>query len=174
MSVTRTHEGAGMDDVSWSQPGSARVFLPWWGWVVLVAALFSVVPATEYAFRDVGWNRTGVRVFVLAVLAGAAAVVTLRYANSYLPTVCGALIGAEARPSEAWIRQFAGDVLGRVLSITLLLLAIAIAIAILTALAKRFGRHASREPGGHTAVDAEPLYGPPNLNEKSDPPPSSV
>ncbi len=138
MPVTRTVEGGGVGEVPSSQPENRRVLLPWWGWVALVAVLCSVVPVAGYAVEGVGWNRIGVRVFAWAVMAAAAVAVTLRYANPLLPALCGGMVGAQApRPSEAWVRQFAGDSLGGALSLAFFFAAIAIGIAVFTALAKR-------------------------------------
>ncbi len=139
--ATQTQEGSGMGEESSNQPRGGRALLSSWGWVALVAAFCIVVPVAGAAAEEVGgWPGVGLWVFAWAVMAAAAVAVTLRYANPFLPTLCGVMIGALApRPSEAWFRQLAGDGWGRALSLALSIVAIAIGMAVFTALAKRRG-----------------------------------
>lgn len=120
------------------QAGGPR-FLPRFGLVALVVAFCVVVPAAGAAAEAVGgWPGVGVWVVAWGVMAATAVVVTLRYANPFLPTLCGAMIGAAApRPSDAWVRELVGEGLGRALALVISLAAIGIGIAIFGAIAKR-------------------------------------
>lgn len=126
-----------------SEEGGA--FLPWWGWTLLVLSLIGLVPAVGLVVEDVGWNRLGARLLVWGVLAVVSAVVTWRFVDSYLPVICGVLIGAQVpRPSDSWFRQLAGEEWGRMLSLVVFGVVVAIGIVIYQGIAR--GRWRASEP----------------------------
>jgi hypothetical protein len=118
------------------------------GLVGLVIAFCVGVPLASALSEEVGeWPGVAVWLVAWGAMAVVAATVTYRYDNSFLPTLCGALIGASApRPSDEWLRQLAGEGVGRALPFALSLVTIGIGIAVFSMIATRSKASPSASP----------------------------
>lgn len=120
------------------QVGSPK-FLSQAGMIGLVAAFCVVVPVAGAAAEEVGgWPGVALWLVAWGVMAAVAAAVTYKYANPFLPILCGVMIGATApRPSDAWVRQLVGEGWGRALNLVISVAAIGIGMAIFGVIARR-------------------------------------
>src|SRR5262245_61099335 len=118
------------------QPGSEQqvgspkyLSLPWL--ITLVAAFCVVVPAAGAVAQEIGgWPGWATWFVVWCVMFAVAWIITCKYANPKLPLICGVMVGIAApRPSDVWVRQVAGEGLGKAIDfgISIVLLFVAMA-----------------------------------------------
>ena len=111
--------------------------LPWL--IALVAGFCVVVPVAGAAAQEVGgWLGWLIWFAAWGVMFAVAWLITYNYANPKLPLICGVMIGITApRPSDAWLRQIAGEGWGKAIDLVITMIAIVIALTIFNAIAKR-------------------------------------
>ena len=111
--------------------------LPWL--IALVAGFCVVIPLAGAVAQEVGgWLGSVIWFVAWGVMFVVAWVVTDKYANPFLPPLCGVLIGVTApKPSDEWLRQIAGERWGKAIDFGILIIGIAIGMAIFGAIAKR-------------------------------------
>jgi hypothetical protein len=105
----------------------------------LVAGFCVFVPTAGAVAQEVGgWLGWVIWFVVWGVMFVVAWTITYKYANPNLPLICGVMIGITApRPSDVWVRQIAGEGLGKAIDFGISIIVLGIAMAIFYAIARR-------------------------------------
>lgn len=109
-------------------------------WLIALIVAFCIVVPVAGAFAEAvgGWLGAAIWLVAWGVMAIVAVAVTSKYANPFLPTLCGIMVGATApRPSDAWALQLLGGGWGRALNFLISIVAIGIGLTIFSAIAKK-------------------------------------
>ncbi len=114
--------------------------------VAIVVAFCLFVPLAGAVGEAIGgWLGFAIWLVFWLVMAVAASILTLRFSNPILPTLCGIMVGITApRPSDPWLANLVGEALARGLSIAITIAAVGIALAIFNAISKQ-NRDSSRK-----------------------------
>jgi len=109
-------------------------------WLIALVAGLCVVPALAGAVAQevggwLGWVICFVAWGMMFVLSW---IVTYKYANPIIPTLCGAMVGVTMpRPSDEWVRQFAGEKWLKASELGMTMVGAVIGLTIFYAIAKR-------------------------------------
>ena len=109
-------------------------------WLIAFVAGLCVVPALAGAVAEevggwLGWVIWFVGWGMMFVVSW---IVTYKYANPIIPTLGGVMVGLTMpRPSDEWVRQFAGEGWVKSIGLGMGLIGVAVGLTIFNAIAKR-------------------------------------
>ncbi|MFO0844535.1 MAG: hypothetical protein U0797_19420 [Gemmataceae bacterium] len=113
--------------------GSTPKYLPTAWLIAFVVGVLCFLPALAGALANEvdGWLRLAIWVATWGLMFVVSWIITRKYANPSLPTICGAMVGLTIpRPSDEWIRQLIGERWGKATEIGLAMICVVIGLAI--------------------------------------------
>lgn len=112
--------------------------LPWSITLVVAWCIFVPLAGTVANEAVGGWFGGIIWFIAWGVMLIVAWLITYKYANPKVPMFCGVMMGLTApRPSDAWLRQVAGEGWGKAIDVAIVMTYVAIGITIFNAIPKR-------------------------------------
>ena len=108
-------------------------------WLIVLVAGLCVVPALAGAVaQEVGsWLGWGIWFLGWGLMFVVSWIITRKFANPIIPTLCGVMVGITfPRPSDEWVRQFAGEGWVKFIGFGMLFIGVAVGLTIFNAIAK--------------------------------------